>query len=172
MIVAGVLVGCLILPMVVSGQSENWEELEQELNGQLELLDTELNRVEMEQEQVGEERDVESKSDDDLNTSTDRIFIQQNGGMTEILSEKAVAVNLLNSGEISQVKFSGGNQVIGLTENDDGMVYEVTGVSHQKLFGVWPVEIEKVITVRADTGTIVKQELSFWAKVLDVLAEY
>lgn len=61
-------------------------------------------------------------------------------------------------------------QVITLGEKNGIPVYEINGLSDQKLLGFIPVAIKKTVTVSAETGNVVSTQESFPNRVLDLLA--
>jgi hypothetical protein len=53
-------------------------------------------------------------------------------------------------------------EYLELKEVDDKAMYEFKGISHQKLLGLLPIEIEIEATVDAATGEIINQQESWW----------
>lgn len=62
------------------------------------------------------------------------------------------------------------NQLIQLGEQNGIPVYEVNGLSDQKLLGIIPVTIEKQVTISAESGATVGTSESFINQVLDLLS--
>lgn len=62
------------------------------------------------------------------------------------------------------------NQLITLGERNGIPVYEINGISDQKLLGFIPVLIEKDITVSAETGNAVFIDQPFSSKILDAIS--
>jgi hypothetical protein len=156
MLVVAVLV---LFPGLLAAQTDDWDKTEQEFNVQLDKLDADLKLFD---EQLNIEEPVEA--------TTEGTFIQQNGQMVQIMSEKSVITRLINMGVISQTDVRKEGQAVSLIEENKVMMYEVVGMLQQKLLGIWPVKIEKKVVVNAKTGEVVRQEVSLGMRILDWLA--
>src|SRR3989338_6568710 len=77
----------------------------------------------------------------------------------------SAVVNSFRTGETSTLA-----QVITLGEQNGVPIYEINGISDQKLLGFIPVTIEKTVDVSAETGAIVSTQVSFVSQVLDLLS--
>src|SRR3989338_5653213 len=77
----------------------------------------------------------------------------------------STVVNSFRTGETSTLA-----QVITLGEQNGIPIYEINGISDQRLLGFVPVTIEKTIAVSAETGAVVSTQVSFVNKVLDFLS--
>jgi len=77
----------------------------------------------------------------------------------------SAVVNSFRTGETSTLA-----QVITLGEQNGVPIYEINGISDQKLLGFIPVTIEKTVDVSAETGAIVSTQVSFVSQVLDILS--
>lgn len=62
------------------------------------------------------------------------------------------------------------DQVITLGEQDGVPIYEINGISDQKLLGFIPISIEKSVEVSAQTGKILSTDVSLGNKILDLLS--
>lgn len=61
--------------------------------------------------------------------------------------------------------------VVELAEDDDGeLVYEIDGISEQKLFGIAPVEIKRKVKVSAQTGERLGTQMSFFERLKDIFS--
>ncbi len=72
---------------------------------------------------------------------------------------------LATSGELTGVK-----QLITLAQREGVSVYEIVGVSNQRLLGLIPVGVQRTAVVSAETGELVTVEESLLNRVIDVLA--
>lgn len=77
----------------------------------------------------------------------------------------STVVNSFRTGETSTLA-----QVITLGEQNGVPIYEINGISDQKLLGIIPVTIEKTVDVSAETGGVVSTQVSFVNQVLDLLS--
>ncbi|OGK18708.1 hypothetical protein A3D80_01265 [Candidatus Roizmanbacteria bacterium RIFCSPHIGHO2_02_FULL_40_13b] len=77
----------------------------------------------------------------------------------------STVVNSFRTGETSTLA-----QVITLGEQNGVPIYEINGISDQKLLGIIPVTIEKTIDVSAETGGVVSTQVSFVNQMLDLLS--
>lgn len=76
-----------------------------------------------------------------------------------------VVVSSLQSGEISTLA-----QIITLGENSGIPIYEISGISDQKLIGFIPVTIEKTVEVSAETGEVLSTQVSTLDRFLDLFS--
>ncbi|MBI4080493.1 MAG: hypothetical protein HY430_01860 [Candidatus Levybacteria bacterium] len=74
-------------------------------------------------------------------------------------------IDAARSGELTSV-----SQLATLGVQNGVPIYEINGISDQKLLGFIPVAIEKTVTVSAQTGEVVSTQESFANSVLDLLA--
>lgn len=74
-------------------------------------------------------------------------------------------VDAVRTGSITSV-----SKVITLGEKNGIPVYEINGLSDQKLLGFIPVAIKKSVAVSAQTGDVVSTQESFSNRILDLLA--
>ena len=72
---------------------------------------------------------------------------------------------LATSGELTGVK-----QLITLAERGGVSVYEIVGVSNQRLLGLVPVGVQRTAVVSAETGELVTVRESLLNQVIDALA--
>lgn len=104
-----------------------------------------------------------------VDLATNTLFITTPNGQkaVTILPEKAMQ-NLL-AAHIINVATSAG-QLIALDEKNGIPVYEVKGVSSQRLFGLIPIGINKEITVSAETGNALSIRESLGQRILDAIS--
>jgi|CXWL01.1.fsa_nt_gi hypothetical protein len=62
------------------------------------------------------------------------------------------------------------NQLITLGQQNDVPVYEINGISDQKLLGFIPVAINRNVTVSAETGEILSTQETFLNRVIDLFS--
>lgn len=74
-------------------------------------------------------------------------------------------VDVATTGNLTSV-----SQLISLEEQNNVPIYEINGISDQRLLGFIPVAIERTVAVSAETGEVVSTQESFANKVLDLLA--
>ena len=74
------------------------------------------------------------------------------------------------SEDVATEEIQGVTDLVTLNERNGEPVYEIAGVSDQKLFGFIPVEIAQTIAVSAETGSAVETEKSFAATFLDLFS--
>lgn len=77
----------------------------------------------------------------------------------------STVVNSFRTGETSTLA-----QVITLGEQNGVPIYEINGISDQRLLGIIPVTIEKTVGVSAEKGDVVSTQVSFVNQVLDLLS--
>lgn len=82
-------------------------------------------------------------------------IVNRVGGQAEI--------DAARSGNLTSV-----SQLATLETQNGVPIYEINGISDQKLLGFIPVAIEKTVTVSAQTGEIVSTQESFGNKLLDL----
>lgn len=62
------------------------------------------------------------------------------------------------------------SQVITLGVQNGAPIYEINGISDQRLLGFIPVKIEKEVTVSAETGQVVSTDVSLGDRILDLIS--
>lgn len=77
---------------------------------------------------------------------------------------QAVADAVLNN-NLSSV-----SQIITLSEQNGVPVYEINGISDQKLLGFIPVSIDKKVDVSAESGEVISTDISLGDRILDLLS--
>ena len=108
------------------------------------------------------------------------IVTTPNGSKTvTVLPDQAIQ-NLLAVGIIDRIggigenvateEIQGVTDLVTLTERNGEPVYEIAGVSDQKLLGFIPVEITQTVAVSAETGSTIATDKSFTATLLDLLS--
>ena len=147
--------------------------------------------VEIEDEDIVKIVDDLEKSDIKISTGSDRIRLTRGGAtasttlpisidldtnslvVTTPAGEKVVAVlpnqavaNLLTANTISGVV----NDKIELSNLNGELIYEIFGVSNQRLLGIFPVSIEKEVEVSAESGDAVNISQSFLSRILEILS--
>jgi hypothetical protein len=90
-----------------------------------------------------------------------------------VLPEKAVAA-LLRNGIIQQVASGSGDasaagRVVYMRTNGTP-VYVIAGTKEEKLFGAFPVKIQKTVTVSAETGEVIEEKKSLPTMLLDLIS--
>jgi len=71
----------------------------------------------------------------------------------------------LNANEIENIE-----QVITLGANQGELVYQIQGISNQKLLGLLPVLIEKTVEISAESGQVKSEEEAFLDRMLDIIS--
>lgn len=118
-----------------------------------------------------------------VDLATNTLFTNTPAGQKNItvLPEKAVQ-NLVSAKVISRIrvqKSTSGtinnnlasiNQLITLSEKDGIPIYEISGISDQRLLGFIPVTIGKDLTISAETGNVLSTNESFINRILDTLS--
>lgn len=74
-------------------------------------------------------------------------------------------VDAVKTGNLASI-----SQLILLGEQNGVPVYEINGISDQRLLGFIPIAIKKTVTVSAETGTVVSTQQSLGNRILDLLA--
>lgn len=110
------------------------------------------------------------------------IVTTPNGSKTvTVLPDQAIQ-NLLAVGIIDRIggvevgenaateEIQGVTDLVTLTERNGEPVYEIAGVSDQKLLGFIPVQIEQTVAVSAETGSTVNTDKSLTATLLDLIS--
>lgn len=117
----------------------------------------------------------------DLATNTLTITTPAGEKTVTVLPDQAV-LNLLAANVITKMgsqpvldTATSGNlttveQVVTLGEENGVPVYEIAGVSEQRLLWFIPVEIEKNVTVSAETGEVLDTDTSFIDRIVDFLS--
>lgn len=117
----------------------------------------------------------------DLATNTLTVNTPAGQRTVTVLPDQAVqnliAANVVNRiggqavvGAVRNNNLSSVSQVITLGEQNGVPVYELNGISDQKLLGFIPVSIEKSVEVSAQTGEILSTDVSFGSRILDLLS--
>lgn len=118
-----------------------------------------------------------------VDLATNTVFITTPAGQKAItvLPEEAIqnmlAVNVVNRlGEQEVVDEARNDNItsvkdlVTLGEKNGIPVYEIRGVSDQKLFGFIPVAIEKDLTVSAETGNALSIDQTLTSRIIDALS--
>lgn len=118
-----------------------------------------------------------------VDLASNTLFINTPAGQkaVTVLPEQAVtnliAANVVNRlggaaivNEVRNNNLSSVDQIIALGEKNGLPVYEITGISDQKLLGFIPVKVEKEVTVSAQTGEVVSTNISLASQILDLLS--
>lgn len=117
----------------------------------------------------------------DLATNTLSINTPSGVKTVAVLPDQAVQ-NLIAANVISRIggsaivdeviknNLSTISEIITLGERNGVPVYEINGVSDQKLLGFIPVQIQKTAAVSAQTGEVVSTDLSLGGRLLDLLS--
>ncbi len=71
---------------------------------------------------------------------------------------------------VSQSTASGAATPIILTQIDNQPAFAVKGVSDKKLFGIFPISLNKTVFVSAQTGTVLQTQQSFIDQILNALS--
>lgn len=116
----------------------------------------------------------------DLATNTLTVNTPAGSKTVAVLPDQAVqnliAANIVNSlggqaiVEVRNNNLSSVSQLITLAVNKGLPVYEINGISNQRLLGFIPVAIQKTVTVSAQTGVVMATQESFSNSLLDLLA--
>lgn len=118
-----------------------------------------------------------------VDLATNTVFVTTPTGQKTItvLPEQAIqnliAANIVNRlggraivNEAENNNLTSVSQLIALGEKNDIPVYEINGISDQKLLGFIPVQIEKDLTVSAATGNVLSSNIPFGSRILDLLS--
>jgi len=118
-----------------------------------------------------------------VDLATNEVFVTTPTGQKTItvLPEQAIqnliAANIVNrlggqaiANEALNNNLTSVSQLITLGEKNGIPVYEINGISDQKLLGFIPVKVEKDLTVSAETGNVLSTNISFGSRILDVLS--
>ncbi|MEK7166073.1 MAG: hypothetical protein AAB874_04690 [Patescibacteria group bacterium] len=118
-----------------------------------------------------------------VDLATNTLFLNTPSGQqsVRVLPDRAIQ-NLIAANVVSRIRDSllaesikTGNlaalaEIIVLGEQNGIPVYEINGISDQKLLGFIPVEIEKKVTVSAETGEVVKVNQSSLNSLVDFIS--
>lgn len=107
-----------------------------------------------------------------LDVSTNQLMVTTPTGTKNVtvLPDQAVN-NLITQGTITSVDQNGNNSSqINLVEENGQPVFQINGVSDQKLLGIIPLTIHKTANVSAQTGQVVSQNESLGQQLLDLLS--
>lgn len=118
-----------------------------------------------------------------VDLATNTVFINTPSGQREIIVlpeqaiQKLIAANVVNRlgaravvDEATNNNLSSINQLITLGERNGLPVYEINGLSDQKLLGFIPVIIEKDVVVSAETGNAVLVDEPLFSRILDLIS--
>lgn len=118
-----------------------------------------------------------------VDLATNTVFVTTPTGQKTItvLPEQAIqnliAANIVNRlggraivNEAENNNLTSVGQLIALGEKNGIPVYEINGISDQKLLGFIPVQIEKDLTVSAETGNVLSSSIPFGSRILDLLS--
>ncbi|OGD71473.1 hypothetical protein A3A84_01490 [Candidatus Collierbacteria bacterium RIFCSPLOWO2_01_FULL_50_23] len=117
----------------------------------------------------------------DLATNTLSVNTPAGTRNVAVLPDQAVqnliAANIVNrlGGSAVVDQFQAGNlssiaQLITLGQQNNIPVYEINGISDQKLLGFIPVAISRNVTISAETGQVLATQGPFFSRILDVLS--
>lgn len=84
--------------------------------------------------------------------------------------QKAFASRLLQSLSTPTEDGSASASPVELTVKDGEVAYKITGVQEYKMFGFIPVRAENTAFISAQNGTVVSQEHSIFASLLDLIS--
>jgi hypothetical protein len=119
-----------------------------------------------------------------INVIDNSLVVETSAGLktVTILPDEAVSallkanlIDKLLSDSLDEVVTSlsdAGNEVnsIELGEQDGQLVYEVEGVSEQKLLGIFPVQVKRTVTVSAETSELISVDKSIADRFLDAFS--
>ncbi len=118
-----------------------------------------------------------------VDLATNTVFVTTPTGQKTItvLPEQAIqnliAANIVNRlggraivNETLNNNLTSVSQLISLGEKNGIPVYEINGISDQKLLGFISVQVEKDLTVSAETGNVLSSSIPFGSRVLDLLS--
>ena len=77
----------------------------------------------------------------------------------------SAVVSAVRTGEVSTL-----SQVVTLGERNGVQIYEINGLSDQKLLGFIPVTIPKTVTMSAETGEVLSTQSSPVNRLIDLLS--
>jgi len=105
--------------------------------------------------------------EDGVDVDTNSLVVTTPAGerVVTVLPDQAIA-NLITANTISSVV----GDTIELGELDGEPVYEILGVSNQRLLGLLPVGIQKQVDVSVETGNAINISQSFLSRIMDALA--
>lgn len=92
------------------------------------------------------------------------------GNQHVVVLPDAAVQNTVKEKTFTRVDDTASGSAVTLTDKDGQLVYELHGVSDQKLLGLFSVGIKKDVTVSAQTGAVVSSHESFGQSLLDFLA--
>jgi hypothetical protein len=76
-----------------------------------------------------------------------------------------IKTQALNASEIENIE-----QVITLGANQGELVYQIQGISNQKLLGLLPVLIEKTVEISAESGQVMSEQEALLDRILDAIS--
>ncbi len=117
----------------------------------------------------------------DLATNTLIINTPSGQRSVAVLPDQAVqnliAANIVNRlggqavvDETLTNNFTSVDQLVTLGEKNGIPIYEISGISDQRLLGFIPVSLEKEIEVTADTGEVISTNVSLGDRILDLIS--
>src|SRR3989344_548368 len=107
-----------------------------------------------------------------IDLATNTLYVTTPAGVkaVAVLPDAAIQ-NMIASNVVNRLGGGAVEQIITLGEANDIPIYEINGISDQKLLGFIPVQIEKEVVVSAETGEIVSATVpSAVDRVLDLLS--
>ncbi|MBI2443423.1 MAG: hypothetical protein HYV40_05985 [Candidatus Levybacteria bacterium] len=120
-----------------------------------------------------------------IDLSTNELFVNTPAGQRRVtvLPQQAIQ-GLLGANIVSKLGVQGledvvatgsgseslVSQIVTLGERSGIPVYEIRGISDQMLLGFIPVEVEKNITISAETGNALSIDEPFFARILDAFS--
>lgn len=78
---------------------------------------------------------------------------------------RSTLVNSVRTGEVLTL-----SQIVILGEKNGIPIYEINGISDQKLLGFIPVAIEKTVEVSAETGVVLSTQTSLVNRLIDLIS--
>ncbi len=117
---------------------------------------------------------AETKMPLSVNPDTNELSVETPKGtkVVTVLPDAAVQ-NILMNKVIDSVDSSSSDSAhttVTLSTDGDKTVYEMKGPKNKKVFGLFPVTIQKTVTVSTDTGAVVKEDKSLADTFLDFIS--
>ena len=117
---------------------------------------------------------AETKFPLSVNPETNELMVDTPKGtkVVTVLPDAAVQNILMNKviDSVDNTSSESGKTVVNLSTDGDKTVYEMRGPKNKKVFGLFPVTIQKTVTVSTDTGAIVKEDKSLTDTILDFIS--
>jgi hypothetical protein len=116
-----------------------------------------------------------------IDVGTKQLIVTTDSGqkVVAVLPDQAVQ-NLLATGIITKIASPSGSLittsqtpltgVVSIQTQNDKVVYKVSGIKTQKLFGLIPVDTQTTALVSADSGQLVGQQRSLMTDIIDFLS--